>query len=98
MNTPTPTLSNRGSVTTERLVLAAILLAAVVLRFWNLPAIGTVFPDDLRAYVGLEILHILGEHRVPLVERLKDVYRTSIEATGARPPLAWIAAGTGSTR
>jgi hypothetical protein len=72
------------------MLLLAVLLLAGGLRLHDIRETGVVYQDDLRAYAGPEIVRAITRQEVSLVKRLAEVYRISIESTGARPALAWL--------
>ena len=73
-------------------VVGAIVLVAAGLRFYGLQESGVIFMDDLRAYVGPQIVEVLSTSNEPFSKRIVDIYRISVEGTGARPALAWLVA------
>ena len=67
-------------------------LYAAALRLYELPDAGAVYMDDLRAYSGTAIVAALTRPGASIKERVGFAYRASIDETGARPALAWLAA------
>ncbi len=76
-----------------RLIAAAgVLLLAGGLRAYGLHDSGAIYQDDLRAYSGPMIATAITARSTPLLERVSQAYRVSVEETGARPALAWLTA------
>ena len=73
-------------------IVTCATLYAAVLRLYELPNAGAVYMDDLRAYSGTAIVEALTRSGASAKVRVGFAYRASIEETGARPALAWLAA------
>jgi hypothetical protein len=73
-------------------IITGATLYAAALRLYELPSAGAVYMDDLRAYSGTAVIEALTRPDVSIKERIGFAYRASIDETGARPALAWLAA------
>jgi hypothetical protein len=73
-------------------IITGATLYAGALRLYELPSAGAVYMDDLRAYSGTAVIEALTRPDASIKERIGFAYRASIDETGARPALAWLAA------
>jgi hypothetical protein len=67
------------------------ILIAAALRLVGLPGSGVIYQDDLRGYSGVDMVQAMSDSS-SLKARFSETYRISVEHTGARPALAWLAA------
>jgi hypothetical protein len=71
--------------------LTTILVVAALVRLYGIRSAGVIYPDDLRAYAGPELVRSL---KAPLSggSRFAAWYEITVAHTTVRPALAWLVA------